>query len=222
MISAALECAQFNPISDAFVFFCVRWILISQLPSAFQTFQSFNSICFSNFTFACQHLGLFHKAAEQGWKTVLHKNLDPPWWIEDSGRFGRSFSILPGGVKSTLASPKLAQKGPLGCLLTSYCSVSQQEASYCPIFDVQSQKSALHAVLHPETVTLVTFWHFAKSSSTFKFKCSAPQIYSLNIGSNPSNLQYSSKYKMHFLPKDLRRVLLRVVEQILDTNCKEV
>ena len=52
-------------------------------------------------------------------------------------------------------------------------------------------------------------WHFAKSSSTFEFKCSAPQIYSLPISSSPSNLQYSSKYKMHFLPKDLPRVLLR-------------
>ena len=75
-------------------------------------------------------------------------------------------------------------------------------------------------LLQPKTVTLVAFWHFAKSSSTFKFKCSAPQIYSLPISSNPSNLQYSSKYKMHFLPKDLRRVLLRVVQQILHTNCK--
>ena len=73
-------------------------------------------------------------------------------------------------------------------------------------------------LLQPKTVTLVAFWHFAKSSSTFKFKCSAPQIYSLPISSNPSNLQYSSKYKMHSPPKDLRRVVLR---ELLNKNGKQ-
>ena len=76
----------------------------------------------------------------------------------------------------------------------------------------------MQAALQPKTVTLVAFWHFAKSSSTFKFKCSAPQIYSLPISSNPSNLQYSSKYKMHSPPKDLRRVVLR---ELLNKNGKQ-
>ena len=176
----------------------------------FGTFESFNSICLSNFPFA----GTWDCSIKLVHSTRSFQRLENCAWVEDSGKQKQLAEALASSlVLSRPWLPKLARNSPGGPF------------HYCKIFLDRKHPIGWLLILpcmllQPKTVTLVAFWHFAKSSSTFKFKCSAPQIYSLPISSNPSNLQYSSKYKMHFLPKDLRRVLPRVVQQILHTYCK--